>query len=195
MDIDVETLTDAALILAIAASDVANYCDHAEHCERADIKVVRAAGETLRATALHLARDADADAIELYATRLTMIEARNVLSHPGSYDGRGAALAAESWRGLQLVQVEHDRAYHPDIIGLPKAEQLRHYTLHVAKLTGATAAVLREEVTQQDWLSRRVADMLLFGLKLATVSGQKLSEELLPQRAAELPAITGLGVR
>jgi len=181
---DIELLTDTALVLAVVASDVANFCDHVEHCEPANIEFVRESAATLRSTALRLGDACGRDAFELYAGRLGMIEARNVVSHPGSYDGASAALAADSWRELQLVQVEHDRAYHPDIMGLPKAEQLRHYALHLAKLAGNTAALVRGTVDEQDWLTRRVPDMLLFGIKLATVSGQKLSDEALPRTAA-----------
>jgi hypothetical protein len=177
---DIDLLTDTALVLAVVASDVANFCDHVEHCEPADIDTVRGCAATLRSTALRLGKGFGRDALELYAGRLGMIEARNVLNHPGSFDGASAALAACSWRELQLVQVEHDRTYHPDIIGLPKAEQLRHYALHLAKLAGSTAAVARGDAEEQDWLMRRVADMLLFGIKLATVSGEKLADEFLP---------------
>jgi hypothetical protein len=113
-----------------------------------------------------------------------MIEERNVLCHTASYDGASAALATTTWRELQLVQAQHDRVYHPDVVGLPKAEQLRHFALHLAKLAGNTAALVRGTVDEQDWLTRRVPDMLLFGIKLATVSGQKLGDEALPRPAA-----------
>jgi hypothetical protein len=59
---------------------------------------------------------------------------------------------------------------------------LRHYALHVAKLAGATAAVVRGDAEAPDSLARRVPVMLLFGLKLATETGLKLSEEPLPPR-------------
>lgn len=180
MEIDQELLTDTVIALALVAGDVANHCDHVEHCEAADIAVVREAAAELRETGLRLGQAAGRDALELYAGRLGMIEQRNVLCHPGSYDGASAALGATTWRELQLVQIQHDRVYHPDIVGLPKGEQLRHFALHIAKLAGASAAVMRGTATQSDWLTRRVADMLLFGIKLATVSGQKLTDERLP---------------
>jgi hypothetical protein len=192
MEIEPETLQDIALDLALVANDVANHCDHVEHCEPTDIEVVRDAAAILRSTSISAGRTAGRDTVELYAGRLGMIEARNVLCHPGSYDGASAVLAARTWRELQLVQVEHDRAYHPDVLGLPKAEQLRHFALHLAKLTGATVAVLRGSVSHEDWLTRRVPDMLLFGIKIATVSSRKLPDEPVPRaniRAAPSPAV------
>jgi hypothetical protein len=35
--------------------------------------------------------------------------------------------------------VEHDRHFHPDVIGLRTLDQLRHYVLHLAKLVGVFA--------------------------------------------------------
>ena len=183
MDVDAQLLHDSALRLAVVSAAVANYCDHVEHNEPADIEIVRRAGEELRMTAVELSWSAGVDAIELYAARLAAIESRNVLSHEGSYDGAAATRDVGSWRALQVVQVGHDRAYHPDVAGLAKWDQLHHYALHLAKLAGATAAVARGDAHRDDWLARRVPDMLLFGLKLATVSGQKLADEALPRQA------------
>lgn len=177
--------TDVVLPLSQIAGEVANYCDHIEHCETADIEVVRQAGAVLREIGTQIAKAAGRDPVELYAGRLGMIEQRNVLWHSGSYDGVAAALAARSWRALQLVQVEHDRVYHPDIIGSPKTQQLHHFALHLAKLAGSSAAVACGVSDHEDWLTRRVPDMLLFGVKLATVSGQKLDDApMAPERHA-----------
>jgi hypothetical protein len=40
-----------------------------------------------------------------------------------------------------------------------------------------------------DWLHRRVPDMLLFGIKLATVSGEKLPDDDVPRHrpATQIP--------
>ncbi|MEJ7714997.1 MAG: hypothetical protein WKF40_04540 [Thermoleophilaceae bacterium] len=184
MKVDAQLLHAGALRLAVVSSNVANYCDHIEHNEPADIETVRRAGEELRMTAIELSWSAGADTIELYAARLAAIESRNVLSYSASFDGAAAARAAGSWRALQLVQARHDCAYHPDVAGLAKWDQLHHYALHLAKLAGATAAVARGDSHHDDWLARRVPDLLLFGLKLATVTGQRLADEGLPQRAS-----------
>jgi len=174
---DVATLTNSVLRLAIAAGDVANYCDHIEHNEIADVEVVQAAGAELRLLCLELSEAAGRDPFDLYASRLDEIETRNVLCHQASLCGSDAARAAGTWRDLQMAQAAHDKAYHADVVGLSKADQLRHYALHLAKLSGTTAGVVRGEIDPNDWLRRRVPDLLLFGLKLSTVTGQKLPEQ------------------
>lgn len=170
-------LVDAALDLATASAAVSNYCDHVEHNERTEIEDVRGAGAVLRSAAVRLSSLGGSDPVQLYARRLAVIETRHVLHTEDSFDGEAAALKVADWRALQLVQATHDRAYHADVVGLTKCDQLRHYALHVAKLAGATAQVARGELPRTDWFERRVPDMLLFGLKLATVSSQRLPAE------------------
>ncbi len=170
-------LLAALLDLAPASGAVANYCDHVEHNESADVEDVRNAARVLRDTALSLSNLAGVDPVELYAERLQMIEARNVHHTSDSHDGAAAARGVNQWRALQLVQDAHDHAYHYDVVGLTKAEQLRHYALHLAKLVGACAEAARGDIAQDDLLARRVPDMLLFGLKLSTVTSERLPEE------------------
>jgi hypothetical protein len=166
-----------ALALAPKGAAVANYCDHVEHNETAEPSwVVDAASELSRA-AFHFAQDAKADLVELYSDRLGMIEARNVLAGPGGFSGREAALKARSWRELQLVQIDHDRYYHPDVFGLAKTDQLRHYAFHLAKIVGAFA----DAADPEELMKRRLPDVLLFAIKLQTVMGERLSEERLPR--------------
>lgn len=167
-------LVKAALDLATASAAVSNFCDHVEHNERAEIADVQTAAATLRETAVWLSRMGGRNPVELYADRLASIEARNVLHFEGALDSAAEARQAGDWRSLQIIQAEHDHAYHADVVGLTKSDQLRHYALHVAKLAGATAQVATGELSQADWLQRRVADMLLFGLKLSTVTSERL---------------------
>lgn len=181
-------LVDAALAIAVLSGDIANHCDHVEHNEPADLKAVRLAGRDLRTTAVGLSLEAEQDPVALYARRLATIEQRNVLWHEDALDGAALARSASTWRALQLVQSAHDTAYHVDVVGLAKANQLRHYALHVTKLAGSTAAVARGDGDLADWLHRRVPDMLLFGIKLATVSGEKLPDDDVPRRR-EVPQI------
>lgn len=178
-------LLAALLDLAPASGAVANYCDHVEHNESADVEDVRNAARVLRDTALSLSNLAGVDPVELYAERLQMIEARNVHRTSDSHDGAAAARGVNQWRALQLVQDAHDHAYHYDVVGLTKAEQLRHYALHLAKLVGACAEAARGDIAQDDLLARRVPDMLLFGLKLSTVTSERLPEE--PVQSSRLP--------
>lgn len=182
-------LVDAALAIAVMSSDVADYCDHVEHNEPVDLEAVRGAGRDLRITAVALSLEADQNPVALYSSRLATIERRNVMWHEDALDGAALARSASTWRALQLVQAAHDKAYHVDVVGLAKANQLRHYALHVAKLAGSTALVARGDGDLADWLHRRVPDMLLFGIKLATVSGEKLPDDEVPRcrPAAQIP--------
>lgn len=173
-----------ALELAICAGEVGNYCDHVEHNEPVERKWVMMAGERLRGLAVAVGRSAGVDVLGLYAQRLASIEKANVHCGPGSFDGAAAARTAGSWRALQLVQLKHDRAYHPDVVGLSRADQLRHYALHLAKLAGAFARRSGGDADDEEVVERRLPDMLLFGIKLATVMAEKLPEEPLPRNPA-----------
>lgn len=188
MSISRADLVKASLELATASGAVSNFCDHAEHNEPVEIGDVRAAAASLRETAVRLSCLADHDPVELYAARLAAIEERNVLHFDGALDGAAEAREAGNWRALQLVQAKHDHAYHADVVGLTKSEQLRHYALHVSKLAGATAQVANGELSRVDWLQRRVADMLLFGLKLSTVTSERLAEEPVESEFIEVPS-------
>lgn len=174
-DMSARAFQDFALLLAPPAASVANYCDHIEHNENADRAWVLDAGVQLRELACELATRSELSPFDLYAERLGEIEARNVLTHPASYDGHRAALEARTWRDLQLVQADHDCHYHPDVVGMAKDQQLRHYALHLAKAVGAFA----EPCEEQELLHRRLPDVLLFGIKLSTVMGVRLPEDAL----------------
>lgn len=185
------TYRDDLRDLAIAAGHVANYCDHADHNEAVDAAWVLGTAETLRVIALRIAEREGVDLLALYADRLAAIEARNVGSGSGGFDGGAQARASSTWRELQLVQLEHDRVYHPDVLGLHKSEQLRHYSLHLTKLVAALAHEPSEREEHADFLARRLPDMLLFGIKLTTVMGQKLPEtSVVPDYVASAPSVT-----
>jgi hypothetical protein len=177
---------DLALQLAPSAASVANYCDHVEHNELAERAWVIQPADALRDAAVGFADAADVSILDLYAQRLGEIEARNVAARPGGYDGHQAALQADTWRDLQLVQLDHDRYYHPDVVGLAKLGQLCHCALHLAKIVGAFAEPRGEE----ELLRARLPDLLLFAIKLHTVMAVKLPEDPLPQ--ASRPGSAGL---
>lgn len=165
-----------ALKIAPLAAAVANFCDHVEHNETADRAWVLEASARLRELTGELCASLGLSLTDVYAERLGAIEARNVLAAPGSYDGHHAALQARTWRDLQVVQATHDRYYHPDVAGLSKLEQLRHYALHLAKVVGAFA----QPADSDDLVHRRLPDAILFAIKLSTVMGARLSDASLP---------------
>jgi hypothetical protein len=183
-----EDLIAAALELSSIAGVVGNVCDHVEHNEATDPMEVRVAGQRLRAIAVRLATSSGRSITDLYAERLRVIEARNVLHRDGGFDGAATVSETASWRELQLLQIEHDRFYHPDVVGLTKADQLRHYALHLPKLAAGAADTARGFTASDDFLGRRVPDMLLFGIKLATVTGEKLGDER-PHSESPLPEL------
>jgi hypothetical protein len=166
-----------ALAVAPLAAAVANYCDHVEHNDPADPSWVTDAGEELSDLAFEHGTAGGYDLVQLYADRLATIEARNVLAEETAFDGSAAALAAATWRELQLVQSAHDRAYHPDVVGMSRLDQLRHYAFHLAKIVGAFA----EGREESELFTRRLPDALLFAIKLRTVMGVRLSDDRLPR--------------
>lgn len=170
-----------ALGLARVAADVANYCDHVEHNEEVSRDWVTVAAFDLRELALRLAKSEGLDLFSKYANRLRAIEGRNVLNSPESFDGLVASQQCHTWRDLQLVQIQHDRFFHPDVFGLQKLDQLRHYSFHLSKLAGAFARWVMNEGLDEEISNRRLPDVLLFGVKLSTVMGEKLPEERLPR--------------
>ncbi len=172
-----ENLQQALNAAAAAAAAVANYCDHVEHVEAADRATITEAGETYRRLAIELAVRAGVDIFDAYADRLAAIEQRNVLSVEASFDAAAAVRAASVWSDLQRIQIAHDRAYHPDVLGLARIDQVRHYAFHLSKLVGALAAVAAGKVEWAAFASSRLADMMLFGIKLATVTNTRLPDE------------------
>lgn len=173
------------LTLARCAADVANFCDHAEHNEATDRDWVLGSARALRGLSCEVAEMLGEDLQARYAARLRAIEQRNPLSAPGAPDGGALAWEAATWRELQLVQVRHDRHYHPDVLGLSKLGQLHHYALHVSKLCGACADLAQGRMDPEDFAARRLPDMLLFGIKLSTVLGQALPEKPLGEQVGE----------
>jgi hypothetical protein len=173
---------DLALHLAVQAAAVANVCDHAEHNETLSFDEVETVGAELRTIATEIARQRNISLIEVYAARLDQIERKNVLYIPINEQG-GRARFAETWRDLQLIQAAHDQLFHPDVAGLAKYDQLRHYAFHLTKLAGAFARAAlapKDELVDGEVWERRFPDMLLFGIKLSTVVGHKLPDEPLP---------------
>jgi hypothetical protein len=166
--------TRQALQAAQASALINAYCDRAEHNETVERDWVLDAGRTFRLLGLELAQDLSCDPFGLYARRLVAIEKRNVL-YAGEDLGQSIR-EAKTWRELQLVQVEHDRLFHPDVFGMSRADQLRHYAFHAAKLAGVLAGQAQGAPPAADVFEGRIADLLLFGVKLATVMFDKLPE-------------------
>jgi hypothetical protein len=103
---------------AIAVGDVANYCDHSEHCEEVRREWVTESARDLRVLAFTVAQLAGFDL--------------------------AGVLGAPTWRSLQLALVACQRHEQPDLVGRSRYEQLRVHaingTILVSSLTeGCTA--------------------------------------------------------
>jgi hypothetical protein len=170
-----ELLREAALDLAIAAGQIGNYCDHVEHNETTVREDVEACAGTLRKVALTLAGGGER-LIGLYAARIDGIE-RAKVGYIESVNYSGRVRACSTWRDLQLVQMAHDGYYYQDVVGLSRMEQMRHYALHVAKLTGLLTRASRGELALADLTEQRIPDCMLFSVKIYTALNHKMEDE------------------
>jgi hypothetical protein len=173
----VAVLEHALRQVAVSTAEVARFCDHSEHNEELDRAWVLRAGERFRDLAMALASAFDLDLRDSYANRLGAIEANHLLSAADRFDGQAEASAAWTWRDLQCVQIGHDRYFHPDVFGLARTEQLRHYVFHLAKLTGFLASATLDQSCWPALQERAIPDMLIFGLKLPTAVGVRLPND------------------
>jgi hypothetical protein len=166
----------AALELAVCAGEVGGFCVRAERAEPVERERIVAVGSRMRRLAQDLAAEAGLELFEAYARRLAAIEGRRSAGAAVAFDGAAAVRAARTWRELQLVQLKHDVTYHLEVAGRAPENQLGHYAFYLARLAGALAEA---EVAE-----RYLPDVLLFGLKLATVMGERLPEDPLERLSA-----------
>lgn len=163
--------------LVTVSGRLAQFCDRAEHNESADRAVIADAGAALRKHAHELLVSLSANVLDSYESRLVEIEQRSPLFGAASFDASEAVSNAKTWRQLQRCQALHDSAYHPDVAGLSKFDQLRHYTQHLSKLAWYFQDQVDRVGIDPDTTVRRATDILVFGVKLATVCGQLLPDE------------------
>jgi len=163
-------------VLVRAAGRLAWQCDHAEHGEQSDKGLVIDSGLNLRAAAVEAFDLLGLEPVSSYADRLAAVEARSPLAGTGLFEAKFAIPKVETWRDLQVAQLLHDRVYHPDVLGMAKSDQLRHYTLHVSKLAWLADEAVQTANGAKDFVPARVADILLFGVKLSTVAGEVLPD-------------------
>ena len=174
MTVQASTFDSAARTLVRITGRLARFCDRAEHNETANPDVISTAATELRMIAVPLLRQHRLEALDAYAARLAQIEARHPLAGSGLFEADQEIRQVKTWRALQQAQARHDAVYHPDVAGLAKIDQLRHYTLHLAKL----AWILQDAGPGEDEIiNDRLPDLLVFGVKLATVCGQVLPDE------------------
>jgi len=160
------------------AGELARHCDRAEHNEQVDRGTLIRAGAQLRAMACRLATAYAIKLQERYAERLDAVESRHPLAGGGSFDGGDAVRVSKTMLELQRAQLRHDTVYQPDVAGMPKYSQLRHFTLHLTKLSMLLLDAI-EGRERDEFLNDRVADLFIFGIKLSTVAGERLPDDVI----------------
>lgn len=191
-----DVLERAVRVIVRSAAACASYCEHVEHNEPATTQQVVHAAEQLRETAAQLAAAAGVSLSDAYAARIRGVESASLhqygsASGTSELAGADALDAARTWADFQVGQLVHDRQFHPDVFGLPKVEQLRHYTFHVTKLAGLLVDAI-DASTWEDFCTERLADVAVFGVKLATVCNERLPPTAL-EASAESEAASASG--
>lgn len=166
-------------LLTHAAAQLASFCEHVEHNEPHLVTDAVDASDSLRSIALDLCTTTGTSLTEAYATRIRNIEKKSLLQYSlfnnGASQLSGADVldSATTWRQIQVGQLIHDRQFHPDVFGLAKLDQIRHYTFHITKLAGLLLGCI-EEGSWVHFQNERLADIAIFGVKIATVCNVEL---------------------
>ena len=160
--------------VARAVGALSAYCEHVEHLEPSTVADVVRAGVCLRDAAVDLSRWRGISLAAAYAERITAVEAKRSLRNvglgalTGHVPGAAMLATAQTWREIQTGQLQHDLQFHPDVYFNTKLYQVQHYANHVGKLVG----LLVEAIEHCDWDrfgDARLADVAIFGVKLATL--------------------------
>lgn len=177
--VDPEFLEASQRALTRAAAELAGFCEHVEHNEPNSVESAANAGERLREIASQLSVRSGVSLVARYAARIRAVEEKSLLRHATLFDdemslaGAEALAFATTWDELQVGQIIHDRQFHPDVFGMSKIDQIRHYELHVTKLAG----LLVDAIEYNEWdtfQQERLADIAIFGVKIATVCNVEL---------------------
>ncbi|MCU0310998.1 MAG: hypothetical protein MUE36_08645 [Acidimicrobiales bacterium] len=136
------------------------------------------AADEMRTMAASLASASGLSLRRAYAERLRQVETSSLLRFADERQspvlaGVNALADAQNWDEVQVAQMMHDRQFHPDVFGLSKIDQLRHYTFHVTKLAGLFVDAI-DTGTWSDFQSKRLPDIAIFGVKLSTVCNERL---------------------
>jgi hypothetical protein len=121
-------------------------------------------------------RASSMDVKRYYADRIEGLEGRNVLRWDGSGNWPDVIRNAKTWREVQIAQSRHDAMFHPDVVGLPRADQLRHYHLHLSKLVRRMLPTCFSVEAWAEFAESRLIDLVIFGVKLATVTNVSLPD-------------------
>ena len=173
-----DDLNHAVRALIRSAAACAAFCEHIEHNEPTTTHEVVAAAQAMRDLAARLAEQSGISLRDAYTERMRVVEEASLLRYSAGTDGEtlvgaDALAVAQCWDEVQIAQMFHDRQFHPDVFGLSKVDQLRHYTFHVTKLAGLLVDAI-EQGTWECFRDERLADIAVFGVKFATVCNERL---------------------
>lgn len=164
--------------LIYASGQLADACEHIEHLEQPHYRVA-SVSRCLIEISVAMAADLNRDLRQAYIDRIFAVESDSY--HRLEADSRinlagyDKLVEAQTWRQIQIGQIYHDRRFHPDVFGLSRREQLRHYSFHVSKLPWRLAEAI-DANRPDDFYDVRLADVALFGVKLASLIDWKLPQ-------------------
>jgi hypothetical protein len=178
-----EFLDARARDLIRVAAALAAFCEHLEHNEPTLPQLPIDAARRLRSLAADLAAEAGLNLATCYTERVERVEKASLYSKvprtaSPSLPGADAMSASTTWSDFQVAQILHDRQFHPDVFGLSKIDQLRHYTFHVTKLAGLLIDAI-DSNSWRDFAPDRLADLAIFGVKIATACNERLPDAAL----------------
>ena len=172
-----EELQRAERTLVLCAASFASFCEHVEHIEPSTVGEVITSAQKMIKLASQLSVSENISLRGAYESRIRAVEKgslhRFVDLGVEVLTGADALARANTWDEVQVAQILHDRQFHPDVFGLSKIDQLRHYTFHVTKLAG----LLTQSILEDSWSevrAQRLPDIAIFGVKLATVCNELL---------------------
>lgn len=163
----------------LAAATLSKHCEHVEHCESNSVNDINLVSEKLLQIALSIAIENKINLAEVYLKKLQTVEAKKhlqktLLNEDPSLQA-GPLTKDITWQKIQINQLIYDRQSEPNMLGIPKYEQVRHYALQITKL-----ASLLFEATEnnqlKDFCDKHLADIAIIGVKLATLRGIKLPD-------------------
>ena len=183
-----ETELHCLLELTSALRKLATYLDHIEHNQPSDATNINTAGKQLRQVAVTLALQNNISLKTIYGQRLRAIEEKSIRRLVPLYRGAPPLLGSETiaeaqtWADLQNGQLLHDEQFNPRLLNNSELQQLQHYFIHISKLPDYLLWAMMEN-DRSTFYQKHLADIIAFGVKLAT-----LRDEMLPSQPLDSSA-------
>ncbi len=162
---------EATRRLAVAAADIARFCDAMEHVEVSERRDVAAAAAVMFDVGRELWSDT---AAELNAAAVARLRQRISNRAPGDVVAFDAALAGHghSLADVGAAVADHDRRIEPDFVGRPRMDQLRHLSYTGPKLLAKAFAASTPPAK-----NKVAVELTLLGVRLLAVVRMPLPAE------------------